>query len=119
MPAETFDTPVVAAVPVPVAVVEANPAEQSAPRWKRPMNNAHSDSSKSALVKSSLSSEHAPSRLVYSRDWLLAAHKNYAAPSGFNSGSAAFHDASQLPVALLPLSHDVRSPLYLSYIVFC
>ena len=109
MPSETVESPVFVVAPATVVVAESKPAaEQAAPRWKRPTNNSHSESPKSTPVKASLTSEHAPSRLIYSREWLLAVHKNYAAPSGFNSASAAFHDASQLPVALLPVSHDVR-----------
>ena len=59
----------------------------------------------------SSSSDHAPSRLVYSREWLLQHHKNYPAPAGFDSSKTAFHLLSQLPVALLPMSHDVRAGL--------
>jgi hypothetical protein len=54
------------------------------------------------------SSDHAPSRLVYSREWLLQHHKHYPAPAGFDGSKTAFHMLSQLPVALLPMSHDVR-----------
>lgn len=101
-PAEIV-APVVA--PAPAPVVEAKPAhEPHAPRWKR--ENNHRGTS-----HSSSHSEHAPSRRVYSREWLLNSHKKYAAPSGFSTSSSVFSAAPKLPVALSSQSGEVRSPI--------
>jgi hypothetical protein len=107
---EGVETSVISTVINPVATMSNKPTnETAAPKWKRQNNSSHSEVPKTTPTKTPQSSEHAPARLVYSREWLLSCHKNYAAPSGFNGNSAAFHDLSQLPVALLPNSHEVMS----------
>lgn len=103
---ETAETPSVSVAAVHVAAAHPKSAADNAgPRGKRHHN---SDFQKTTPVKASQTSEHAPARLVYSKEWLLSCYKNYAAPGGFQNGSSAFHELSQLPVALLPHSHEVR-----------
>lgn len=103
--AEPADTP---AIPVTTAPVVATPTKtypELAPQRGKRHNN--SDTPKTTTNKPASTSEHAPNRLVYSREWLLTCYKNYAAPSGFTSSSSAFHELSQLPVALLPHTHEM------------
>ena len=104
--AEPADTPAIPVTTAPVVAAPTKTYPELAPQRGKRHNNP--DAQKTTSNKPASTSEHAPNRLVYSREWLLTCCKNYAAPGGFTSSSSAFHEISQLPVALLPHTHEVR-----------
>jgi len=102
--AEPADTPAIPVTTAPVVAAPTKTYPELAPQRGKRHNNP--DAQKTTSNKPASTSEHAPNRLVYSREWLLTCCKNYAAPGGFTSSSSAFHEISQLPVALLPHTHE-------------
>lgn len=116
---EPSETPASVVAPAPVPTTEHKPAaEHASGRWKRDSahrSHEHQKHSSSHGSHGFHGSEHAPSRRIYSREWLLNSHKAYAAPAGFTSASPVFQAIARLPVALSAHTGDVR----LSLLRFC